>query len=230
MGHSIASTLKALIVPAGTAPRRVWTGLFRGLTLNLDLTSQTQFLVGLHERETYRWTRRLTAGARTAFDVGAAQGEYAIAYSKRLGVPSVVAFEPESEAVKDIGENMRLNGVAPARVRIAQGMVGVGEGMVPLDASLPTVTYPLFVKVDVDGGELNVLESACGLIDGGETRWLIETHSAELERDCLRFLEARGMKTQVIPNAWWRAVVPELRPIPHNRWMAAWPASSGVAR
>ena len=50
---------------------------------------------------------------------------------------------------------------------------------------------------------------------------LVETHSVELERDCMGLLEELQYHCQIIENAWWRNVIPELRPIQHNRWFFA---------
>ena len=36
-------------------------------------------------------------------------------------------------------------------------------------------------------------------------------------------LESAGYAVTVIKNAWWRVFVPEQRPIPHNRWLVAFP-------
>jgi hypothetical protein len=35
-------------------------------------------------------------------------------------------------------------------------------------------------------------------------------------------LTAQGFQLEVVPNAWWRVILPEMRPIEHNRWLAAW--------
>jgi hypothetical protein len=77
------------------------------------------------------------------------------------------------------------------------------------------------VKIDVDGGEVSVLKSAPHLLKMPQMRWLIETHSAELEKECRELLTAYGYQTIVIPNAFWRIIIPELRNSPHNRWLIA---------
>ena len=66
------------------------------------------------------------------------------------------------------------------------------------------------------------------LADGRETllskdcRLLIETHSPEAESGCMEQLRALGYTVKLISTAWWRIVLPEHRPIPHNRWLSAW--------
>jgi hypothetical protein len=73
-----------------------------------------------------------------------------------------------------------------------------------------------FAKVDIDGGECDVLPGLIGL-----PTILIETHSKDLEEVCTAFLEEHGYATRVIRNARWRALWPEYRPLEHNRWLVA---------
>jgi hypothetical protein len=63
------------------------------------------------------------------------------------------------------------------------------------------------------GVENTLKQRSCKLI--------VETHSRDLEENCIKYLSGLGYSSKVIPNAWWRAIVPELRPIEHNRWFLA---------
>jgi hypothetical protein len=78
--------------------------------------------------------------------------------------------------------------------------------------------------MDVDGAEAEILKGASLLNGLGGVRWLIETHSRDLERECVEQLKAAGFETRIIRNAWWRVLIPELRPVEQNRWLAAWKA------
>ena len=77
------------------------------------------------------------------------------------------------------------------------------------------------MKIDVEGAVLDVLKGAdetlrrlpCGLI--------IETHEANLERDCRALLQGLGYRTHIVRNGWYRAIIPESRDLPHNRWLIA---------
>jgi hypothetical protein len=80
--------------------------------------------------------------------------------------------------------------------------------------------------MDVDGGEEEVLDGAGAMLRTGQVRWLIETHSADLERACARRLTEHGYRVVLVRNAWWRALVPEQRPSSHNRWLVALPLDS----
>ena len=84
---------------------------------------------------------------------------------------------------------------------------------------------PLLQKMDVDGAEQQILNGAKAINALSDVRWLIETHSGRLELHCDRILRDADFRTTIIPNAPWRIFLPELRPIDHNRWMAAWKVS-----
>ena len=50
---------------------------------------------------------------------------------------------------------------------------------------------------------------------------LIETHSTSLEDQSIELLQNFGFATEVIKNGWYRRLIPEQRPIDHNRWLWA---------
>jgi MoaA/NifB/PqqE/SkfB family radical SAM enzyme len=89
-----------------------------------------------------------------------------------------------------------------------------------LDSFRPRIKYPCFIKVDVEGAEVDVLRGVEEILERG-VRLVIETHSENAERRCVDFLEERGYETKIIKSAWWRSILPEQRPDSHNRWLAA---------
>jgi hypothetical protein len=77
------------------------------------------------------------------------------------------------------------------------------------------------VKIDVEGGELDVLQSAPQLFEKNAADFLIETHSLELEERIIGLFTDSGYTTEIIRPAWWRRLLPEQRPLIHNRWLIA---------
>jgi hypothetical protein len=75
------------------------------------------------------------------------------------------------------------------------------------------------LKIDVDGAETDVLDSAINLLTVGSPDVLVEVHSEQLEKECIARLRSFDYAVEIIDNAWWRIFVPEHRPIPHNRWI-----------
>jgi hypothetical protein len=217
--------VKQLLFPPGLAPRAIQTGPFRGLKMELDLQGQTQLYLGLWEREVYPWLDRLSRGIRTAVDIGSAEGEYLLYFLKRTNATRVFAFEPDPDCEPALRRNLELNGMdrASSRLTLSNEYVGrcPGPQMTSLDEIAGKVEGPCMVKMDVDGQETAILAGARSFLELGDVRWLIETHSVELERDCQAIFQEAGYQTQIIPNAWWRVIVPEHRPGGQNRWMAA---------
>ena len=59
--------------------------------------------------------------------------------------------------------------------------------------------------MDIDGGEVGVLRAAAKRLLGVPgLRWIIETHSLELERECVSILGiTAGYSMTIIQKAWW---------------------------
>jgi Methyltransferase FkbM domain len=219
------SLVKQKFVSDERLPRTIVAGAFRGIRMNLNLANQTQLLLGLFERETYPWLYRFSNGIRTAIDIGAASGEYTLFFLKCTNAAMVYVFEPDAAVVPHLKHNLELNrDVVSERVLISTDRLGRPNlnGIVHLDSLAQEIRPPCFIKMDVDGAELDILLGATAINALPDVRWLIETHSSELESKCANQLALAGFKIQIVRNAWWRFVVPELRPGPHNRWLVAW--------
>jgi hypothetical protein len=219
--HSLVSAAKMMVVRPGRRTRRVKSGAFKGLRMELDLQHESQMWLGIYEREIQGWLRRLSAGIRTGIDIGAAAGEYTLYFLAKTAA-DVLAFDPDATAREQFHRNLSLYGSeAGPRVRHFTACVGpvARDGLYTLDDFADSLRQPCLVKIDVDGGECDVLAGARRLLREPQTRWLLETHAPELEEKCRAVLEAAGFRTVIISQAWWRWLVPENRPIPHNRWL-----------
>ena len=221
----LISGLKTFITSPERKPRRILAGPFRGIVMGLSLQSQAQIYVGLFERETHPWLNRLSKGISAAIDIGVAHGEHTIYFLTKTKAAKVFAFEPDVSCIPLLRENLELNGVDRSdRLEISTRFVGASdtERETRLDSLAESVHAPCFVKMDTDGAEERILRGAKTFNSLPGVRWLIETHSKELEIACEGILTAAGFQTRIIPNAWWRVFIPELRPGAHNRWLAAW--------
>jgi hypothetical protein len=218
-----------MLVPAGVQARRVPFGLYRGLIFELDLMDRTQLFLGLWERETYRWIRRAARRCEWMIDVGAGRGEMCLFFLKHSRSRPVIAVEPSASERELMRRNLALNGCESSEALMwVDKLIGSGEGaeFVPL-AKLPAnIMQCGFIKIDVDGAEMEVLRSGEPLLLNAPVDLLVETHSVSLEQQCLSYLRGLGFECRVIPNAWWRAIIPENRPIGHNRWL--WATRTGI--
>jgi FkbM family methyltransferase len=156
-----------------------------GMSLRLDLTESLQrdFYAGLHDAHELRLVRRLLARGGDFVDVGAHIGLYTVfaaRYAQR-----VLAIEPNAAALRQLEENVRLNGLGNVLVCAAAGSASAGEADLAVAASdpafstlgdadfdaerirVPTTTVdaeverhglaPALVKIDVQDHELEVL-------------------------------------------------------------------------
>ena len=188
----LLSRMKLLLVPSGRIPRRIKCGAFRGLTMDVDLAHQTQLLLGLFERELYTWLRKLSTNINTAIDIGAGEGEYTLYFLAKTQAKKVFAFEPSVTHRTHLMTNLALNNLAhDSRLVVSSQFVGSldDENECTLDSLVPSISPPCLIKVDVDGGEVNILRGASRVLDLPEIYWIIESHSQQLEEQCIQTLD-----------------------------------------
>jgi FkbM family methyltransferase len=222
---------RAILGPPGQKVRRVRGGVLRGALFPIDLSNETQRYLGLWEREIASDVRMLANEASIACDVGANTGWYALFFATLPHMERVFAFEGDPAFMPIIAKNLQLNGDAMVQktTTMAKFVGDVDDSekrWCKLDTVLKDVagaspTATIMLKIDVDGGELEVLKGARQTLTHHRCNVVIETHSPELERDCVAFLEQLGYRTRIVKNAWYRPIIPENRTIPHNRWMTA---------
>jgi hypothetical protein len=220
----VLSAIKKILVPTGKAPRTIQGGAFKGLRMDLDFAYQFQLYIGTWERETLPWLKYLSEGIRTAVDIGADQGEHTLFFLVKTNADKVLSFEPGESSRRQLLSNLKLNGQEnTSRLELSPLFVGsqFTGAFTSLDAHFAQIARPCLIKMDVDGGEAAILKGASNLLHARSVRWLIETHSVSLENECIEVLEREGFKTKIIRNAWWRIILPELRPIELNRWLVA---------
>jgi hypothetical protein len=123
--------------------------------------------------------------------------------------------------------NVSANGMSAGRLEVCPYFLGErDEGLERrLDSVAGPLSFPAVIKIDVDGAEAAVLRGAPRLLSRKDVTWVVETHSKMLEEECRGIFQAAGLRSRIVRNAWWRAIVPENRPVPHNRWLIAGPAS-----
>jgi len=192
--------------------------------MHLDLASDSQTYVGVAERELASHFEDLSRDIRAAVDVGGSVGFYTLFLLTKTPAERVFCFEPDRGSFDKISSNLRLNGLeGDPRLRFVNKFVGSkdGDDQVSLDTFADEIVAPCLVKIDVEGAEVEVLNGARRLLARAGIRWIIETHSAALERECMEILRGAGLTHQIVDKAWWRAILPELRPAVHNRWLVA---------
>ena len=197
-------------------------GVFRGVRTIARPTDSAQIQLGLWEQETYRYIRRAMRDAAWVIDIGAGSGELSIFFDLRTEAEPIIAVEAWDTRL--LRRNIELN--RSRRVEVLEQYLGIEADRIPLDSLEVPRDRRGFIKLDADFAELSILHSGERLLAESKPLLLVETHSAALERDCCAFLRPLGYSTTIIPNAWWRAIIPEQRPLDHNRWFWAEPIPS----
>lgn len=221
----LLSALKNSLLTPGSRPRRIRTGLLKGTTFNIDLTSGMQIYMGIAEKELAPWFKRFAKNAKTAVDVGAAEGYYTLFFLTHPQITHVYAFEPSAECRNRLHANLQQNGFEGSdKLKLSTKLVGDTNDAQhsTLDALLGKISFPCIVKLDIEGAEWSALEGSKQLLERPDVSWIIEAHSEELESKCVSKLQSHGYQTQIINRSFLRLVLPELRPAAHNSWIVAY--------
>jgi FkbM family methyltransferase len=168
----------------------------------------------------------LRAG-QVMYDVGANVGLYTLLGSRIVGSEgSIYAFEPLSENCRLLERHLELNHITNCRVinAAASNHAGIrkfdttngalmgrlsdsGETSVQtldLDSfwmAEPGSRRPQFLKIDVEGAEMDVLRGASSLLSACAPGLLLATHGPEVHAKCNGYLASLGYKvTQIEPN------------------------------
>jgi hypothetical protein len=202
--------------------QKILSGPSKGMYVKYDINNRFQHLLGLYEREIYSWLIKGMKRSDILIDIGANDGYYVLAFLKTG--KKVIACEPAT-VVEQLKQNAQLNGYHESSgFKVERKLIGNQDiGGLPVIELIRPYNGNYFFLVDIDGGEYELLNS-CGInFPYTSARWLIETHSAELEKNCIDFLHMHNYKVHIIRNGWWRKLIPEQRPLPHNRWLYAEP-------
>ena len=214
--------IKRLLYGSGAGPRKVWFGMGAGARFQMDPAHHTQRMLGLYEAEIAGDFRRCVKRARTLIDVGASDGYFSIIALRLNAQLTAIACEAHEPFEEQARQNYLLNfpDDGPPLEWLPKA-VGSGAGQVTLDAIAKEWPGPFLVKIDVDGGEIDVLQSAPTLLARHDCTLILEVHSPELETGVIDLLQSQHYACRIIKNAWWRCLIPEQRPIELNRWVFA---------
>lgn len=201
---------------------------------NLRMRSFHAFLGGLRyfgwwENEVRDILRTYLPQSKSFVEIGAMEGFYEIIAHKLNPHAVIVAVEPNPGARERIKENFLLNKMDFGEtIRFNEKFVGTdnGSGKTTMAELLSGLPQPVFLIMDIDGGEEKALRGGIGALATTPLFLLIETHSPDLEAACIKILTDLRYETSVIKNSWWRHLWPEERPAPqhgkhHNRWLFA---------
>jgi hypothetical protein len=191
--------------------------------MQLDFSGQTPKYLGMFEWELHNFYGSVLPASRLVFDVGGAEGYCALLYAAH-SPGRVISFEPNPSEVELLRANIGRNPELRTRMEVKELAIGRENGSeaVRLDSLSAEIGAPDFIKVDVDGWELDVLAGGEQTLQVKRPHLVIETHTKRLEDQCGELLLACGYRPIIKHN---RQLWKETRGgSSHNRWLLAFGA------
>lgn len=212
--------LKRLLTPVTL---RVRGGPLEGL--RWSPASGSRFVRGDYEAYNLPAFLEAVGEGDVVFDVGAHVGYFTAIASLRVGPAGrVVAFEPRPVNLGLLRRHVQVNDLD--NVTVVEAGVGRGSGTARFEEGTGSGTgkiadqgeltvrvvrlddvvgedglpEPDFIKIDVEGGELDVLEGARGLLERARPRLLVGIHGPGMREKCVALLDELGYE--------WRALRP----------------------
>jgi FkbM family methyltransferase len=187
-------------------------GALKGFRMRVDWKLHRSFAYGSWEPEVVEVIQQHVKPGMTVLDIGAQSGFFSLLLSKLVGpAGKVIAFEPLPANFRFLEENVRLNGLRNVTIRqeavaersgsmgfefprhepnLIAGPVLEGEDQgiltvtgVSLDDMLSANSPPVqFIKMDIEGAEVEALRGALKLLDSSHPDMMIELHNMEKHR------------------------------------------------
>jgi FkbM family methyltransferase len=219
----LAARLPLKLVPAGTVVP-VLSGQLRGARWVVG-TGTHGCWVGSYERLTREWVCRLLTPGKVAYDVGANAGFFTLLASRLVGVTGrVIAFEPAPANLLALRRHVELN--AAINVEVIDAAVAEAPGSAVFEAAgsaaqghlsdagslevqvvqmddlvgRAVIPTPDFLKIDVEGAELRVLEGARRVLSSGHPSIVLSAHGARLFGACKGFLLELGYRVVLVKD------------------------------
>lgn len=222
MIRRVLTAAKKLVLGDEVRWHTVRLGPARGLKFFIHGPTTFQRLIGLEEVEILSTMAALGRKSATFLDVGSSDGLYAVLIGSLNPACRLILCDADPERKPFAVGNFEANGIDFAG-RGTYMLEMVGTNYRTMDDLLGDAPGPVLVKIDVDGGETDVLRSGEKVLAGRrDVTLVVETHSAELEAECADYLRRLGYDVRIVKNAKWKALLwPDVRPLAHNRWMTA---------
>ena len=208
----VSTVLKTILNKLPSWYVGIRAGNMKGVKWILKSANPGQAL-GRYEPEHESQFVKLLASSTTFWDVGAHVGWYTLLAAKNLPTTAkITAFEPNPKNIGYLKRHLKLNDVSNASVvekalcnekgvaffsnRAQQSqLVSVGEYQVQTDRADSIVQNqppPDFIKLDVEGAEVDFLNGAQQLIFNHRPRILLSAHGYKKRDECIRWLQQYG--------------------------------------
>lgn len=192
----------------GTQEVCILRGPFKGARIFLDPSNSKRKILGEYEFFLNPWLADILKQVDVVWDVGANDGYFTYGCAKAVnnsGKPChVVAFEPVEDLMSDLRRPSELGWYPNSKFEFVPKFVGKESSahiaMLDVEYNNRPSLHSLksLIKVDVEGGEVDVLEGASALLKEPH-QWVVEVHGDHLLQPVLEYFQANGRKYEVIP-------------------------------
>ena len=183
----------------------VLAGPFRGARFFSNPQVALRKVAGVYEHELTDWLKEVLPKADLVVDVGANDGYFTFGCAKAMQRARrpvrVIAIEPSNDHIAQLTEARRRNGFSESEVKLVSGFASAGDD--EIRKSLDRVVEQIgehervFVKIDVEGAEGEVLAGAGRLLRPGNF-FLVEVHTEALFRELPVLFASRGIEVHYI--------------------------------
>jgi len=146
----------------------------------------------LTELEELRFLKKELVQCTNIIDVGILVGNHLMYFIKMLSPAKIIAFDADARSINETRRNVELNRSNETKTEVVfyNNAVGDHNGIITMfDSNIEVVTLsdaidePVdFMKIDVDGMELEVIRGARGLIEKSRPKIMIEVANRYLDR------------------------------------------------
>jgi hypothetical protein len=216
------------LFPDEPRPMRVLRGPFRGAVIMMSPRHSVRKIFGIYEHELNDWVERALSAVTRVVDVGANDGYFcfgsAAAFRRRRTAGEIIAFEPQREHVDTLKASMKYCDLG--QIRVVE--IFVGSKLMPGTSTLDAIRWEqgdpgardnTLIKIDVEGGELDVLHGASSWLRA-TNRFLIEVHLEALGSEILKLFASQEMKLRRIDQSPLPLIGGESR-LQENFWLVS---------
>jgi len=217
---------KILRLPLALVPKNLTTWICQGPLQGKKWvvgSSNHGYWLGSYEFDKQKLIAETVGKGAVFFDIGAHVGFYTLLASTLVGnTGKVYSFELLPRNLGFLKKHLKLNGVQnvtlfEAAVSDCPGESQFAEGpnrsmgklsdhgaikvqLVSLDDLLAAgkIVRPDYMKIDVEGAELSVLQGARGILADAAPVIFLATHGSEVHSQCISFLQSFGYTCRAI--------------------------------
>ncbi len=187
-------------------------------------SSGSNFIRGTYEPEKTSAICKMVKRGDTVLDIGAHVGYFSILMSKLVEDTGwIYSFEPRRINFTFLKRHIHINNCKNITVfekavggydgeALLETRTGTGTGKISNTGNIkvgitsidslysrnPDLRRPTFMKIDVEGGEVEVLKGAAFTIHAHKPRIILATHNSELDEECNQWMKNEGYYSEEI--------------------------------